>query len=183
MLLDHRIKFSYFTHSDIIMNYIKYFHVSCVLMVTFMLFDSVRLCCVMKNIISFRTHDNKNSPCTQYNLYTWTEWTLNWLLFISGTALKLLSFKNICSPCVSSPCYQGGMIDRIESNMDQSVGFVERAVADTKKAARFQQEARRVSCDRLKSNMWRSQTIWIFERLFLTNDRSQDADGKVLFVG
>ncbi|XP_037396379.1 syntaxin-3a isoform X7 [Pygocentrus nattereri] len=38
---------------------------------------------------------------------------------------------------------QGGMIDRIESNMDQSVGFVERAVADTKKAAKFQQEARR----------------------------------------
>lgn len=39
------------------------------------------------------------------------------------------------------------MIDRIESNMDQSVGFVERAVADTKKAAKFQQEARRVSED------------------------------------
>uniref|UniRef100_A0AAR2J2S6 Syntaxin-3 n=1 Tax=Pygocentrus nattereri TaxID=42514 RepID=A0AAR2J2S6_PYGNA len=38
---------------------------------------------------------------------------------------------------------QGSMIDRIESNMDQSVGFVERAVADTKKAAKFQQEARR----------------------------------------
>lgn len=37
------------------------------------------------------------------------------------------------------------MIDRIESNMDQSVGFVERAIADTKKAAKFQQEARRVS--------------------------------------
>lgn len=29
--------------------------------------------------------------------------------------------------------------------MDQSVGFVERAVADTKKAAKYQQEARRVS--------------------------------------
>ncbi|XP_066534960.1 syntaxin-3 isoform X3 [Hoplias malabaricus] len=39
---------------------------------------------------------------------------------------------------------QGSMIDRIETNMDQSVGFVERAVADTKKAAKFQQEARRV---------------------------------------
>ncbi|XP_046705353.1 syntaxin-3a isoform X4 [Silurus meridionalis] len=38
---------------------------------------------------------------------------------------------------------QGGIIDRIESNMDQSVGFVERAVADTKKAAKYQQEARR----------------------------------------
>lgn len=36
------------------------------------------------------------------------------------------------------------MIDRIESNMDQSVGFVERAVADTKKAVKFQSEARRV---------------------------------------
>ncbi|XP_026186035.1 syntaxin 3b isoform X4 [Mastacembelus armatus] len=49
---------------------------------------------------------------------------------------------------------QGGMIDRIESNMDQSVGFVERAVADTKKAAKFQQEARRVSDSgqKLRSN-------------------------------
>lgn len=40
---------------------------------------------------------------------------------------------------------KGAMIDRIESNMDQSVGFVERAVADTKKAVKFQSEARRVS--------------------------------------
>uniref|UniRef100_A0A8C9WBW7 Syntaxin 3a n=1 Tax=Scleropages formosus TaxID=113540 RepID=A0A8C9WBW7_SCLFO len=38
---------------------------------------------------------------------------------------------------------QGGMVDRIESNMDQSVGFVERGVADTKKAAKFQAEALR----------------------------------------
>ncbi|KAG9329804.1 hypothetical protein JZ751_029575, partial [Albula glossodonta] len=37
----------------------------------------------------------------------------------------------------------GGMVDRIESNMDQSAGFVERAVADTKKAVKFQAEARR----------------------------------------
>lgn len=37
------------------------------------------------------------------------------------------------------------MIDRIENNMDQSVGFVERAVADTKKAVKYQSEARRVS--------------------------------------
>lgn len=36
------------------------------------------------------------------------------------------------------------MIDRIENNMDQSVGFVERAVADTKKAVKYQSEARRV---------------------------------------
>nr|XP_008176602.1 syntaxin-3 isoform X2 [Chrysemys picta bellii] len=39
---------------------------------------------------------------------------------------------------------QGAMIDRIETNMDQSVGFVERAVADTKKAVKYQSEARRV---------------------------------------
>ncbi|XP_041698983.1 syntaxin-3 isoform X1 [Coregonus clupeaformis] len=43
---------------------------------------------------------------------------------------------------------QGSMIDKIENNMDQSVGFVERAVADTKKAAKFQQEARRVKLKR-----------------------------------
>ncbi len=52
-------------------------------------------------------------------------------------------FSLIIPTC--SVLLQGGMIDRIESNMDQSVGFVERAVADTKKAAKFQQEARRVS--------------------------------------
>lgn len=40
---------------------------------------------------------------------------------------------------------KGAMIDRIENNMDQSVGFVERAVADTKKAVKYQSEARRVS--------------------------------------
>ncbi|KAM7086004.1 syntaxin-3 isoform 1-T1 [Molossus nigricans] len=40
---------------------------------------------------------------------------------------------------------QGAMIDRIENNMDQSVGFVERAVTDTKKAVKYQSEARRVS--------------------------------------
>ncbi|XP_053357788.1 syntaxin-3 isoform X2 [Clarias gariepinus] len=44
---------------------------------------------------------------------------------------------------------QGSIIDRIETNMDQSVGFVERAVADTKKAAKFQQEARRYVCHRI----------------------------------
>uniref|UniRef100_A0A8B9QTM8 Syntaxin 3 n=2 Tax=Anatinae TaxID=2068716 RepID=A0A8B9QTM8_ANAPL len=41
------------------------------------------------------------------------------------------------------PAPQGAMIDRIENNMDQSVGFVERAVADTKKAVKYQSEARR----------------------------------------
>uniref|UniRef100_A0A3Q2Q7W9 Syntaxin 3a n=1 Tax=Fundulus heteroclitus TaxID=8078 RepID=A0A3Q2Q7W9_FUNHE len=49
---------------------------------------------------------------------------------------------------------QGGMIDRIESNMDQSVGFVERAVADTKKAAKYQQEARRVSHHPLRVHLY-----------------------------
>ncbi|KAM4604568.1 syntaxin-3 isoform 3-T4 [Discoglossus pictus] len=39
---------------------------------------------------------------------------------------------------------QGALIDRIENNMDESVGFVERAVADTKKAVKYQSEARRV---------------------------------------
>lgn len=46
------------------------------------------------------------------------------------------------------------MIDRIESNMDQSVGFVERAVSDTKKAAKFQQEARRVSDSGQNTAVW-----------------------------
>lgn len=51
------------------------------------------------------------------------------------------------------------MIDRIESNMDQSVGFVERAVADTKKAAKFQQEARRVSAGGWISAAWFPKSI------------------------
>ncbi|KAM6133538.1 LOW QUALITY PROTEIN: syntaxin-3-like [Phoenicopterus ruber ruber] len=38
---------------------------------------------------------------------------------------------------------QGAMIDRIENNMDQSVGFVERAVADTKKAVKYQRGQRK----------------------------------------
>ena len=37
------------------------------------------------------------------------------------------------------------MIDRIEFNVEQSVDYVETAVADTKKAVQFQSKARRVS--------------------------------------
>lgn len=59
-------------------------------------------------------------------------------------------------------CQQGSMIDRIESNMDQSVGFVERAVADTKKAAKYQQEARRVSWE-----IMRRTTIVLYNKLHL----------------
>lgn len=55
---------------------------------------------------------------------------------------------------------KGGMIDRIESNMDQSVGFVERAVADTKKAAKFQQEARRVSYWYEHEMSWFPKSFW-----------------------
>ena len=40
---------------------------------------------------------------------------------------------------------QGEMIDRVEYNIENSVEFVSRAVADTKKAVKFQSEARRVS--------------------------------------
>ena len=37
------------------------------------------------------------------------------------------------------------MIDRIEFNIQQSIDFITSANADTKKAIKFQQEARRVS--------------------------------------
>lgn len=60
------------------------------------------------------------------------------------------------------------MIDRIESNMDQSVGFVERAVADTKKAAKFQQEARRVSDDEQQQPSGFSKAKYFF--LNMCND-------------
>lgn len=58
-------------------------------------------------------------------------------------------------------CQKGSIIERIESNMDQSVGFVERAVADTKKAAKFQQEARRVSW-----KIMRSAVIMSYNKLY-----------------
>uniref|UniRef100_A0AAY4A2S5 Syntaxin-3 n=1 Tax=Denticeps clupeoides TaxID=299321 RepID=A0AAY4A2S5_9TELE len=59
---------------------------------------------------------------------------------------------------------QGSMIDRIESNMDQSVGFVERAVADTKKAAKFQQEKLQHSqiIGGLSCPSWTGQLGWSF---------------------
>lgn len=55
-------------------------------------------------------------------------------------------FSLFLSVSVATTSYiwgKGAMIDRIENNMDQSVGFVERAVADTKKAVKYQSEARR----------------------------------------
>ncbi|CAB1341619.1 unnamed protein product [Coregonus sp. 'balchen'] len=38
---------------------------------------------------------------------------------------------------------QGEMIDRIEYNVEHSVDFVERAVSDTKKAVKYQSQARK----------------------------------------
>uniref|UniRef100_A0A672ST06 t-SNARE coiled-coil homology domain-containing protein n=1 Tax=Sinocyclocheilus grahami TaxID=75366 RepID=A0A672ST06_SINGR len=39
---------------------------------------------------------------------------------------------------------QGEMIDRIEYNVEHSVDYVERAVSDTKKAVKYQSQARKV---------------------------------------
>lgn len=41
------------------------------------------------------------------------------------------------------------MIDRIEYNVEHSVDYVERAVSDTKKAVKYQSQARKVSRPRL----------------------------------
>jgi hypothetical protein len=41
--------------------------------------------------------------------------------------------------------FQGEMVDRIEYNVDHAKEFVDRAVADTKKAVQYQSKARRVS--------------------------------------
>lgn len=38
------------------------------------------------------------------------------------------------------------MIDRIEYNVEHSVDYVERAVSDTKKAVKYQSQARKVLC-------------------------------------
>lgn len=40
--------------------------------------------------------------------------------------------------------FQGEMIDRIEYNVEHSVDYVERAVSDTKKAVKYQSQARKV---------------------------------------
>lgn len=42
------------------------------------------------------------------------------------------------------PFSQGEMIDRIEYNVEHSVDYVERAVSDTKKAVKYQSQARKV---------------------------------------
>ncbi|XP_057673695.1 syntaxin-1B isoform X1 [Corythoichthys intestinalis] len=48
--------------------------------------------------------------------------------------------------CVANPrrdAFQGEMIDRIEYNVEHSVDYVERAVSDTKKAVKYQSQARK----------------------------------------
>ena len=40
---------------------------------------------------------------------------------------------------------KGEMIDRIEYNVEHSVDYVERAVSDTKKAVKYQSQARKVT--------------------------------------
>ncbi len=59
--------------------------------------------------------------------------------------------------------------------MDQSVGFVERAVADTKKAAKFQQEARRVSGHNPeeRSGFPKATKIVLFDHLRENSDDSE----------
>lgn len=72
-----------------------------------------------------------------------------------------VSFSAATTSCIRA---KGAMIDRIENNMDQSVGFVERAVADTKKAVKYQSEARRVSASvstgpACSSSLWSSPPV------------------------
>lgn len=53
-----------------------------------------------------------------------------------------------CEEVVCLKCHfchsQGEMIDRIEYNVEHSVDYVERAVSDTKKAVKYQSQARKV---------------------------------------
>lgn len=53
--------------------------------------------------------------------------------------LRMLTF-------VMCVCFKGEMIDRIEYNVEHSVDYVERAVSDTKKAVKYQSQARKVTC-------------------------------------
>lgn len=51
--------------------------------------------------------------------------------------------EDVCLKCLF--CHsQGEMIDRIEYNVEHSVDYVERAVSDTKKAVKYQSQARKV---------------------------------------
>ena len=53
---------------------------------------------------------------------------------------------SLCAHISMSACvFQGEMIDRIEYNVEHSVDYVERAVSDTKKAVKYQSQARKVS--------------------------------------
>lgn len=57
---------------------------------------------------------------------------------------KLLGTSHSCPHFVVS-LLQGEMVDRIEYNVEHAKEFVDRAVADTKKAVQYQSKARRVS--------------------------------------
>ena len=51
----------------------------------------------------------------------------------------------VYSSILFSLLFQGEMVDRIEYNVEHAKEFVDRAVADTKKAVQYQSKARRVS--------------------------------------
>lgn len=72
-------------------------------------------------------------------------------LRVRGDRLNAVCFYNVCV-CV---CVQGEMIDRIEYNVEHSVDFVERAVSDTKKAVKYQSQARKVKHDYISQNALR----------------------------
>ncbi|XP_061158766.1 syntaxin-1B isoform X1 [Syngnathus typhle] len=57
----------------------------------------------------------------------------------------LVLFKTLGPPLTHLCCagFQGEMIDRIEYNVEHSVDYVERAVSDTKKAVKYQSQARK----------------------------------------
>lgn len=45
------------------------------------------------------------------------------------------------------------MIDRIEYNVEHSVDYVERAVSDTKKAVKYQSQARKVTWKNIQNSV------------------------------
>jgi hypothetical protein len=57
---------------------------------------------------------------------------------------------------------QGEMVDRIEYNVEHAKEFVDRAVADTKKAVQYQSKARRVSSlNEWIVNLWWFALTWL----------------------
>lgn len=71
--------------------------------------------------------------------WTWPCW---WRVRWAAQSESCFAYSDMLTSMSTS--FQGEMIDRIEYNVEHSVDYVERAVSDTKKAVKYQSQARKV---------------------------------------